>query len=345
MSPRILGRSDIERFALSAQTVENFCLRTQGPLVRRRGSSITLSPAAATDKLVTYAPTREGAETLMFSNAKILVITSPIADYANPETAPILQYNDDALRVYSKYGVCPSAGNTVDKYYHRADVSGSATHLTFPVNTWSGYLSFSRALFSNTPNNLSHAVEVGGVFQYALPTDILTSANLPVYDTDFLSSVSQAATNSYATAQVTRTIAAGALVFDLSQEYTLAKLIEDATSAPTTGASPTPWTGSGTSVAYSWASGSPGQATVRLSSFRFKLPTAAMLGLPVGEMVFGGNYRINYTIRFTPTSGSPVDTPASYSFTWNGTDDYTPVFSLPHNGQTGTTTITSVTWD
>ncbi len=341
---RYLRRSDIERFAFSAELVENFSLRTQGPLVRRRGSTLTTSPVAPTDRLVTYAPTRSGAEVLLFLNNGIRVLTSPIADYSNPATAPTLQYNDEALRVRAKYGVCPSAANTVDKYFLRADVSGSAVIAPDPVNTWSGYLGFSRGLFSNTPSGLFYKVTVDGNELWTNPTDLLTNANIPVFDAAF-GYVTQAATNSYATAQLTRTIAAGSVVFDLVDEYTQEQLIIDATSAPTTGSAPTPWTGSGTSVAYSWVSGSPGQVTIRLSSFRFAFPITFVGPTMVTEMVAGANYRINYNRVFTPTVGSPVSTPEAYSFTWNGSDLFTPTFSLPHNNQTGTTTISGITWD
>lgn len=78
VTPRILGRNDIERFQMSALLLENFFIRPQGPLVRRRGSETLASSIPSPGKLASFAPRRETSDVLLFSDAKITVLTQTI---------------------------------------------------------------------------------------------------------------------------------------------------------------------------------------------------------------------------------------------------------------------------
>jgi hypothetical protein len=76
VTTRLLGRADIERFALSAETVENFMVRPQGPLSRRRGSlNVTPTAIPASAIFTTYAPRRATAQVLMFIEGWVKVVS------------------------------------------------------------------------------------------------------------------------------------------------------------------------------------------------------------------------------------------------------------------------------
>lgn len=73
MSPLLLGRHDIERFLLGGQRVENFFVRHQGPLVRRRGAQFVRDLDCAQPRLVTFEFSRSESELLEIGCNQIVV--------------------------------------------------------------------------------------------------------------------------------------------------------------------------------------------------------------------------------------------------------------------------------
>lgn len=78
VSPRILARSDIERFPISSQRLENFWVRTQGPITRRRGSQLVTSPVTIPSRLMGYTPSRDDAHIMLVQAGKITIVTQTI---------------------------------------------------------------------------------------------------------------------------------------------------------------------------------------------------------------------------------------------------------------------------
>lgn len=75
MSPLIMGRSDTERFLIGGESVENFMVRHQGPLVRRLGTEFIHTTSSIYARLVNFEYSRTDAELLQFGGGTIIVGT------------------------------------------------------------------------------------------------------------------------------------------------------------------------------------------------------------------------------------------------------------------------------
>lgn len=73
LSKRLLGRSDIERFSTGGELVENFRVRIQGPLVRRKGAAYTVETGCAITRLHTFAFSRTDSVLVLFGCDGIVV--------------------------------------------------------------------------------------------------------------------------------------------------------------------------------------------------------------------------------------------------------------------------------
>lgn len=332
VTPKLLGRADIERFALSAETLENFMVRPQGPLTRRRGSALLATGVSPSGILASYAPRRDTSEVLLFEQGVIKVVTRPIPDYEIPATPPVVEYDDDPVRSGAKYGFLGQDGVT---YYHKAEITGGWTGST-PESTYSGSIVFSRGLFLPTPDQRFDVIVVDDPNpanedpDYPAPSGLADFTDL--YQLDLAGAIvsTQGAVQSF-TSQTTFDLSSidASISVTLSEEYTDARWFEDVFSQVV--ASPNTWTGLGSSVTETL-----GTLDIRRSRFRFELPVA--------EMEAGGIYRVDYTLRYTPPVGPVVDTPASLAFTWDGVATHTTPFYLPTTEDRGTLTIESPAW-
>lgn len=332
VTPRLLGRSDIERFTLSAERVENLMIRPQGPLSRRRGSQYIGSGISSLSELVSYAPRRETAEVLAFDHQKIMVVTQPIPSYTNPATLPTVQYDDDTVRSGAKFGFLGQDGTT---YYQSLHITSGGFSLA-PINTYTGVIEFSRGLFASVPD-----VRLDRVFvddsdplvedpNYPLPSGLYLLSNL--YHTDLAGALiaTEVAVKTFLTQDTLTCVSTnGTLAGTLFNEYTDTLLFEDVSNR--SASTPNTWVGSGHLATYTLPT-----LTVRRSRARFTLPTT--------QMVTGASYRINYTQRHTPLSGPVVDTNLSHTFTWNGSSTTTEPFQLPNPVGMGSVTIINPIW-
>lgn len=332
VTERLLGRADIERFSMSAEVAENLIVRPQGPLTRRRGSSLLATDLSPDAFLAAYAPRRDTSEVLGFLPGRIAVFTQPIPDYEPPSTAPLVQYSDDTIRSGAKYGFLGQDGVT---RYHSATISGMWT-LASPSNWYAGSLGFTRGLFLSEPNIRNDTVQVEDDGPsvpdpyFPMPADFFQFTDLFHVGLDGLVITTETATTTFSSQTLFNLTSTSATCeVTLSSEYTDEMWFEDVLALP---ASPgTTWGGYG-----SLSSVSSGTLNIRRSRARFALPAA--------EMVAGGVYRVNYTLRFTSLSGPVVDTPASFAFTWNGVDSTTTPFYLPDSPAPGVFTIISPSW-
>lgn len=75
VSPLVLGRSDTERFIMSGEVVQNFIARHQGPLVRRRGTTLVAACDCSAARIFNFEYSREDSELVRLGCAKIVVGT------------------------------------------------------------------------------------------------------------------------------------------------------------------------------------------------------------------------------------------------------------------------------
>ncbi len=120
---------------------------------------------------------------------------------------------------------------------------------------------------------------------------------------------------------------------ELSDEYTTAQLLTNTTAA--LGAFPDTWVG----TAGSYYNLTTDELTNSIREDKARIPLASV------GLVSGTDYVLHYLRRFTPDVGSVVDTPATVSFTYNGTDTHLAIETITIPTTNGTTTIVLDYWE
>lgn len=93
LSPLLLGRADTDRFKLGGETVENFLVRHQGPLVRRRGTQLTHETDCAFARLVSFQLSNTEASMIQWGCGQIIADVVATPTYTLPATVVFSQYD------------------------------------------------------------------------------------------------------------------------------------------------------------------------------------------------------------------------------------------------------------
>ena len=75
VTPRLLGRADTERFLVCGATIENFIVRHQGPMFRRRGTQLVLVDTCDATRLTPFTFSRDDSEIIRFGCGEIIIGT------------------------------------------------------------------------------------------------------------------------------------------------------------------------------------------------------------------------------------------------------------------------------
>lgn len=351
VTPKLLGRSDVERFTTAALRMENLVPRPQGPVSRRRGTTIRNSFGIyPSDVLFSFLPRRDQGVVLAFGEGRIGIPSIGADDYAEPATQPSFVSRQGAASLSYIGFERPDGKLWLRQVFDSAPVplSDGSFNLYQGFNYWDRA---TRARVSETfiqpfratcnlPDDDGDDINPLEPIQDDFFADLAPGpATIGGYPTDTDCEIQARDDGAVAYDSVeeydaaTHLLDAGSVVIleaTYADEYTEAELVEDVIAAAVP---------EGVFV-----SAAPQSAlSIAVLPFTASASDYALVWNPA-ELSPGLPYSIEWTETFTPVAGAPVVTNRRHSFVFDGSSSQSPVFRLPTPSSPGTVTVSAPIW-